>query len=91
MGPTHAIVFVLGRYIMPDAARCIGYAIGRGYHVIGIVKDDWQAATDMLIEKQATVIVAADPRHLDPNRVPRVEYVIHEGPEGQHRPRLIEG
>jgi len=90
MGPTHAIVFVIGRHIWPDAARCIGYAIARGYHVIGIVKDDWSAAINMLIDKQASVIVAADPSHLDPDRVPRVEYVIHHGPEGQDRPRLTE-
>lgn len=87
---TAAIVFVLTEHLRPDAARCIGYCVSRGYHVIGIVKDDWTAAINMLNNKQAAVIVAADPGHLDPQRTPRVEYVIHHGPDGKSRPRLIE-
>ena len=87
---TEVVVFVVTKHLLPDAARCIGYCVARGYHVIGIIKDDWSAAINMLIDKQAAAIVAADPSHLDPNRVPRVEYVIHHGPGGQDRPRLME-
>jgi hypothetical protein len=87
---TTAVVFVLSQYLMPDAERCITYCLARGYDMIGVIKDDWDAAFGMLVAGTVTVVVAADPHHVDPGRTPRVEYVAHVGPQGQHRPRLIE-
>lgn len=87
---TQALVFVLGRYLRPDAEACVHYCLARGYHVVGIVKDDWAAAVNLVRQGKATVIVAADPHHLDPQRTPRVEFASENGPDGQHRPRIVE-
>lgn len=75
-----AIVFVMSSHLLPDADRCIRYCLARGYRMIGVVRDDWAAATRMLLDGRAQVLVVADPQHLDPDRLPRVEYVCHEEP-----------
>lgn len=78
---TNAVVFVLSQHLLPDAERCIAHCLAQGYHMIGLIKDDWEAAMKMLHEGKASVIVAADPQHVDPLREPRVEFVA------LHRPR----
>ncbi|SNY29178.1 hypothetical protein [Paractinoplanes atraurantiacus] len=80
MKPVEAIVFVLSGHLLPDADRCIRYCLSRGYNMIGVVRDDWRAAMEMLADGRAEVLVVADPQHLDPNRTPRVEYVSHAEP-----------
>lgn len=85
---TTAIVFVVSRYLLTDAARCIDYCRSRGYVMAGVVKDDWAAAIALIRAGQASVIVVADTRHLDPDREPRIE-VVAEGHTGHDRTRII--
>lgn len=75
---THAIVFVLTQHLLPDAARCIEYCRSRGYDMVGVVRDDWTEAIRLTREGKASVIVAADARHLDPKRRPRIEIVAEQ-------------
>jgi hypothetical protein len=81
MHTTDAVVFVLTRFLLPDADRCIQYCITSGYHMVGLVRDDWGAAMEMLHDGRAEVLVVADPQHLDPHRSPRIEMVSHP-PQG---------
>lgn len=78
MGPTNAIVFVLSSRLLPDADVCIKYCLQHGYHVRGVVRDDWHAACGYLYRGEADVVVVADARSLDPDRAPRVEVVAHQ-------------
>lgn len=75
----NAVVFVVAQHLLPDTDRCIRYCLERGYHMIGVVKDDWPSAIAMLIAGKASVIVADSPDHVPPDREPRVEYVCHAG------------
>lgn len=84
----HAIIFVLSQYLLPDADRCIRHCLAHGYFVVGVVKDNWGQAMEYLHDGTATVLVVADPRHLDPNREPRIE-VVAEGTAGQPRTRML--
>jgi hypothetical protein len=86
----NAVVFVLTRHLLPDAELCISYCIAHGYNMIGVVKDDWTAATQYLYSGKAHVLVAADARHVDPDRQPRVEFVADHGPSGRPRTRIIQ-
>lgn len=76
----NAVVFVLTQHLLPDSDRCISYCLARGYRMVGLVKDDWEAAIAMLITGKASVIVAESPDHVPADRQPRVEYVSHAGP-----------
>lgn len=86
----NAVIFVLSRHLMTDADRCIRHCLMQRYNIVGVIKDDWMAAIRMTREGTATVIIAAGPDRVDPDREPRIEYVTHDGPHGQHRPRLVE-
>lgn len=86
---TNAVVFVLSQYLMADADRCIRHCLMQGYNMIGVVHDDWSAAIAMLRQGKASVVVVAAPDRIDPDREPRIEYVTHRGPNGQHRPRMV--
>lgn len=70
---TDAVVFVLSRYLFPDVERCVSHCLVHGYNAVGVVKDNWKQAMDYLNEGKATVLVVADPEHLDPKRSPRIE------------------
>lgn len=74
----NAVVFVLTQYLARDADRCIQHCITNGYAMIGLIKDDWKAALALAVEGKASVIVAASPDHVDPEREPRVEFVSHQ-------------
>lgn len=78
MGPTHAIVYVLTSRLLPDADICINYCLAHGYHVVGVVRDDWRTACGYLYRGEADVAVVADARSLNPQRAPRVEVVAHQ-------------
>lgn len=75
----NAVVFVVTKHLLPDTERCISYCLARGYHMIGVVKDDWAAAIAMLVDGRASVVVADSPDHIPADREPRVEYVCHAG------------
>jgi hypothetical protein len=75
-----AIIFVTAGHLLIDAERCIRYCAARGYKMVGVIRDDWPAAMDMLHDGRAEVLVIADPEHLDPERAPRVEYVAYNEP-----------
>lgn len=87
MRNVEAIVFVMSNHLITDADRCIKYCLARGYHMVGVIKDDWMAAMDMLHDGRAEVLVIADPQHLPADRAPRVEYVAFEDPHAtDHAP-----
>lgn len=87
---TTALVFVLSRHLLNDAARCIEYCRCQGYSMIGVVKDDWAEAMRMLHqERVADVVVVADRQHLDPRRAPRVEVVADHGTGGRPKTQII--
>lgn len=77
---TNAVVFVLTQYLARDADRCIQHCVAHGYTMIGLIKDDWKAAMALALEGKASVIVAASPAHVDPDREPRVEFVAYDSP-----------
>jgi hypothetical protein len=77
---TTAVVFVLTQYLARDADRCIQHCIAQGYEMIGVVKDDWEAAIALTKKGDASIIVAASPDHVPPDREPRVEYVAYDPP-----------
>lgn len=83
---TEAVVFVLTAHLLPDADRCIRHCLSRGYHVVGIVKDNWAEAMRMLHDGRAEVLVVADEQHLDPERAPRIE-VVGRRPGAKPGPR----
>lgn len=92
--PVQAIVFVLSSRLLPDAAICIEYCRALGYHMVGVIRDDWAKACDYLYHGKADVVVVADDRTLDPDRTPRVEVVAHQHTQPArpdvptaHRPR----
>ena len=69
-----AFIYIPAGAYESHAARCYDYLEHKGYEFIGLVRDDWRAAVDMLYTGRADVgIVAAD--YLDPRRKPRFEYV----------------
>ncbi len=72
------MVFVLSSRLLPDAGICIQYCIDHGYHMDGIIKDDWRKADGYLHAGKCDVLVVADDRSLDPDRTPRVEVVAHQ-------------
>jgi hypothetical protein len=74
---TAAIVFVMSRYLLRDAARCIDYCRVQGYNMVGLIKDDWAAAIALTRKGEAEIIVVADPQHIDPDCKPRMEFVSH--------------
>jgi len=82
--PTTAIVFVPSDRLLPDAHRCITHCLAQGYHMIGVVRDDWGEAMRLLQTGTADVIVVADEEHLDPNRTPRIEVVAHYQTSHRH-------
>ena len=85
---TTAIVFVLSRYLLRDAARCIDYCRAQGYAMVGVIQDDWGEAMRMLHAGKAQVLVAAELQHVDPGRTPRVEFVALQTPStGPAAPR----
>ncbi len=86
---TTAVVFVLSRYLLPDADRCIDYCRAQGYAMVGVITDDWHEAMHMLHEGKAVVLVVADRQHLDPERAPRVEAVADRGPTGRPKTQII--
>lgn len=73
--PIEAIVFCLSARLFPDAGRCIDYCIAMGYHMGGVIRDDWHAAIEHIYTGKAQVLVVADVDHLDPDRAPRIEVV----------------
>lgn len=87
---TTAIIFVLSQYLLPDADRCIRHCLANGYSVVGVVKDNWRQAMEYLNDGTASVLVVADPRHLDPQREPRIE-VVAEGTGKGRRTRIVRG
>ena len=86
---TAAIVFVLSRYLLRDAARCIDHCRINGYNMIGVVRDDWAEAWGYLRTGKVDVIVVADRQHLDPERSPRIEAVADRGPTGRPKTQII--
>ena len=78
MPHTTAMVFVLSGRLNPDADICIRYCLAHGYHVAGVVRDDWYTVCGYLYRGEADVVVVADAHSLDPERAPRVEVVAHE-------------
>lgn len=89
---TGAIVYVASQHLITDAERCMEYCRARGYDLVGIVRDDWSEAVRLIQAGMAGVLVAADARHLDPRRRPRIE-IVAEQPTipGEHRTRVIRG
>ena len=75
--PTEAMVFVLSRRLLPDVGICIEYCLAQGYHMRGVIQDDWRKACDYLNSGECDVLVVADDRSLNPDRAPRVEVVAH--------------
>ncbi len=73
-----AMVFVLSHRLLPDVGICIDYCIAHGYHMDGIVKDDWTKAVDYLYSDKCDVLVVAGDETLDPDRIPRIEAVAHQ-------------
>lgn len=73
---TTAIVFVLSKYLLPDAGLGVNYCLAHDYEV-KLVKDDWEAAMGYLHDGTADVLVIPDESHLDPDRTPRIEVVAH--------------
>lgn len=80
-----AMVFVLSHRLLPDAGICIEYCITHGYHMGGVIRDDWAKAVDYLYSGKCEVLVVASDETLDPDRTPRVEVVAHQ--QGQPQPR----
>lgn len=76
--PTEAIVFVLSKHLLPNAAICIEYCVRSGYNMVGVVRDDWTEAMRMVHSGTADVIVVADERDMAPDRTPRVEIISHQ-------------
>lgn len=84
---TRAIVFTNG----PDYARadrCIDYLREHRYDFKGLVQD-WQTALKMMRDDEVSVVIAADPSELPPDRKPRLEFVSH--PPRPPKPATNEG
>lgn len=75
---TPAMILVLSHRLYPDVQTCIEYCLAMGYHMCGVIKDDWKIAVEYLYKGEADVIVVADGRTLHPDRTPRVEVVAHQ-------------
>lgn len=74
-----AVIFVPAAHLATYAHQCLEYCSARGYEVAGVVQGDWAAATTMLVNRVAGILVVARPDHLDPDREPRVEVVDQAG------------
>ena len=72
-----AIIFVPSTEFDPHATRCITYAEERGYRVVGIVRDNYDAAMAMTRAGRAEVLIVSEEGHLPPRRKPRLEIVAH--------------
>ncbi len=90
---TIAIVFVHTEHLLTDGSIGVDHCAARGYKMGGVVTDDWATAMSYLLTGLAQVLVIADERHLDPNRVPRIEVAAHtasrRGGVPRERTRLI--
>lgn len=89
---TRAIVFIPPNDYARSAAICFEHLEASGYKFVGLVTD-WDTVQRMFRDDEVTAAIVADPRDLDPNRKPRVEFASH-GPTGagkhwDERPRLI--
>lgn len=73
----NAIVFVDPEHLLPNASICIEYALAMGYHVIGVVRGDWDEVIRMNRSGTAEVVVVAEQDDLPRDRTPRVEVVAH--------------
>jgi hypothetical protein len=88
---THAVVYVLTRYLEADTSDCAAYCAAMGYKIAAIVKDDYHAALHALCLPGVTVLVVARAERLTDQCTPRTE--IAGGPpvpppaDAQHRRR----
>lgn len=72
---TRAIVYIPGvDYARAD--RCIDYIREHRYDFKGLVRD-WETAQRMMRDDECSVVVAADPADLPPDRKPRLEFTSH--------------
>lgn len=84
---TRAVVFVDPEHLLPNASRCIEYALAMGYHVVGVVRGNWDEVIKMNRSGAAEVVVVAEQDDLPRDRTPRVEVVAHmPAPGEQLRP-----
>lgn len=72
---TSAVVFVISKYLENDANQCLDYCAARGYEIAGLVRDDWDAALNVIRAGLATVVVVAAAERLDASCTPRMEVV----------------
>lgn len=88
---TSAVIFVKSTDFDPHATRCVAYCEERGYHLTGLIQDDWSAVVKTLAAGEAEVVVVSEERHLDPDRRPRIEIVAHQvaAPIRAQRTRII--
>jgi hypothetical protein len=70
----NAVIYVRPENYGANAARCLDYCAERRYNVVGLVPGDWQAATRMLADGTAGVIVVAATDRREP-LLPGVETV----------------
>lgn len=80
----NAVIYVRPANYDVNAARCLEYCQARRYNVVGLVPGDWRAATRMLGDGLASVIVVSAADRPEPIREPRVEVVPKRG---TRRPR----
>lgn len=72
---TDAVIFVPPGAVDAGTARCLDYCAAKRYHVVGLVPGDWAAATGMVRDGKAAVIVVSSADQLGPTREQRIEIV----------------
>lgn len=88
---TTAVIFIPAEHLATYSAACFDYCAARSYEVVGLVTTSSEAATRMLVDGIANVMVVARRDHLDPEREPRVEVLAEQASPAprQQRTRII--
>jgi len=97
----NAVIWAPTPHIVEASVVCLAYARATGYHIEGIVHDQWENVMDLIQKQVVQVVIAAERHHIPRDREPRIEIVAEESifrpieldptrePARQRRPRRI--
>ncbi|GAA0498337.1 hypothetical protein Ade02nite_91510 [Paractinoplanes deccanensis] len=71
----NAVIYVRPENYGASASRCLEHCAARRYNVVGLIQGDWPAASRMLDQGLASVVVVSSAEQLDPHLEPRIEVV----------------
>lgn len=76
--PLKAVIFVVHEELEQATITCLVWAQESSYRIEGVVVDRWHDVQAMVDDGAVDVVIVAEPWHLPPDRVPRIEIVAEQ-------------